>query len=48
MKNKQEANLKRYSLEEIKKMRSQTNWARLYSEELLEKQNMKKMQKRSA
>jgi hypothetical protein len=30
-------NFKRFTLEEIRKMRGQTNWARLYSEEQAEK-----------
>lgn len=37
MKNEASEKVKRYTLEEIKKMRGQTNWARLYAEELAEK-----------
>lgn len=37
MKNGASEKVKRFTLEEIKKMRGQTNWARLHAEELAEK-----------
>ncbi len=37
MNNQVSEKVKRFTLDEIKKMRGQTNWARLYGEDLVEK-----------